>query len=129
MSTIEWLGSWFTAFVLTQVVEMGVYIFAPGPARPTRERVAIAFAASAITHPIVWFVITPFHLPLGELLGLHGQSAWWAIVAVAETFAFVVEAIWLMMFGYRPLVAFGTSLVANSLSFTIGLFCYEVLGW
>ncbi len=121
MSALAWLGQWLIAFVLTQVVEMGVYANVPGAARPLRERLAIAFGASGITHPIVWFVIAPLYGPL--------HLDWWTVVAIAEVFAFVVEGIWLALFGHRVLVAFAASLVANGLSFTIGLFCYEVLGW
>lgn len=119
--TLTWISSWLLAFALTQVCEMGIYANAPGPERPLRERIAIAFGASAITHPIVWFVITPLYLPL--------DLDWWTMVAIAEAFAFSAEAIWMMAFGHRALVAFGASLAANGLSFTIGLFCYEALGW
>ncbi|MCA9604626.1 MAG: hypothetical protein KC619_03465 [Myxococcales bacterium] len=117
----EMLGPWLTAFVLTQVVEMGVYAQVPGPARSLKNRLAIAFGASAITHPIVWFVIAPLYLPL--------RVDWWTIVAIAEAYAFVVEAIWLWLFDYRLRTAILASATANGLSFTIGLFCYEVLGW
>ena len=121
MTTLAWLGSWLGAFALTQVVEMGVYANTPGPPRPLRERLAIAFGASAITHPIVWFVITPLYLPL--------ELDWWTLVTVAEIFAFVTEGLWMAAFSHRLSYAFGASLLANGLSFTIGLFCYELLGW
>lgn len=119
--TADWIVRWLLAFVLTQSCEMGIYANAPGPDRSLRERIAIAFGASAITHPIVWFVITPLYLPLG--------LDWWTMVAIAEAFAVGTEAVWLMAFGHRPIVALGASFAANGLSFTIGLFCYEALGW
>ena len=120
--TLSWLGHWLAAFVLTQPCEIGIYANAPGgPERPLRERLAIAFGASAITHPVVWFVITPLYIPL--------EVDWWTMVAIAETFAVVTEGLWLLLFGHRALAAFGTSLAANGLSFIIGLFCYEALGW
>lgn len=121
MSALGWVSSWLTAFLLTQVVEMGVYVSVPGPERPLRERLAIAFGASAITHPLVWFVITPLYLPLG--------FEWWTAVAIAEAFAFLAEALWLLAFSHPLKYAFTASAVANGLSFTIGLFCYELLGW
>lgn len=117
----EMLSPWLIAFTLTQVVEMGVYMNVPGPDRPAKARVAIAFGASAITHPIVWYVIAPLYHPL--------HLDWWTIVAVAEAYAFLVEAIWLWLFDYRLRTAILASATANGLSFTIGLFCYEVLGW
>ncbi len=119
--TADWILKWLLAFALTQSCEMGIYANVPGPERPLRERIAVAFGASAITHPIVWFVITPLYHPLG--------LDWWTMVAIAEVFAFLAEAMWLMAFGHRWIVAFGASLAANGLSFTIGLFCYEALGW
>ena len=51
------------------------------------------------------------------------------MVAIAEVFAFTAEGLWMLAFRHHPVVAFGTSLAANGLSFTIGLFCYEVFGW
>ena len=121
MTPLAWIGRWLVAFLLTQSVEMGVYVNAPGPERPLRERLAIAFGASAITHPIVWFVITPLYGPLG--------LTWWQAVGIAEAYAVAMEAVWLMFFGHRPIVAAGAAAIANSLSFGIGLFCYEYLGW
>ena len=115
------LRSWLVAFLLTQMVELGVYTNLPAAPRPLRERLAVAFGASAITHPLVWFVITPLYLPL--------DLSWWTMVVVAELFAWLTEAGWLVAFGYRARVALGGSLLANGLSYTIGLFCYEALGW
>ncbi len=125
------ISAWFRAFLLTQAVEMGVYAHATAAPRPWRERLAIAFGASAITHPLVWFVIVEgvqrampevsVHLPL--------QQSWWAGVAVAETFAVLAEAAWLALFGVRALHALGLALLANGASFTIGLFLYQRVGW
>ena len=122
MSPIDFVLQWLVAFALTQVVEIGVYTNVPGGReRPLAERLAIAFGASGITHPIVWFVIAPLYSPL--------HVSWWTIVAIAEAFAFGVEAVWLVLFGFRVRTAILASGGANGLSFTIGLFCYEVLGW
>lgn len=122
-----YLLRWLTAFLLTQTVEMGVYAQATRRSRPLRERLAIAFGASAITHPLVWFVIVD-----ATRLLVHTGSAqkdWWVGVAIAESFAFSVEALWLMLFGVRLGPALGWSLFANGASFTIGLFLYQYLGW
>jgi hypothetical protein len=120
-------ASWFRAFLLTQVVEMGVYVHAPGRERPWPERVAIAFGASAITHPLVWFVIPEVMAELVQTGDLRVD--WWITVAFAEHFAVIAEAFWLAAFGVRWRWAFAVALFANGWSFTLGLFCYRLLSW
>ncbi len=120
------IEAWLRAFLLTQMVEMGVYVPVAG-SRPMRERVAIAFAASAITHPLVWFVI-PDAVRLAGTTG-DWHTDWWIVIAVAETFAFLAEALWLWLFGARPARAVLKSLLANGASFTLGLFLYERMEW
>lgn len=117
---MSWILRWLAAFVLTQCVEMGIYVQAHATPRPLRERVAIAFACSAITHPLVWFVI----LDAASALGVRG---YWGQVAVAETFAVVVEAAFLACFGVRRALLW--ALAANATSVVVGLFCYTRLGW
>lgn len=122
----SFIVSWVRAFLLTQLVEMGVYARAT-PERPLRERLAIAFGASAITHPIVWFVIPELvraWQPTGDW-----QRDWWIAVAIAEAWAVTGEAIWLSLFGRRVHVAFAWALGANAASFTIGLFLYRFMAW
>ncbi len=121
----DFILGWVRAFLLTQCVEMGVYAHAT--ARPLRERLAIAFGASAITHPLVWFV-TPALVQLARPTG-EWPLDWWIGVAVAEVFAFSTEAIWLFLFGKRLGAALGWALAANVASFTIGLFLYRYMGW
>lgn len=116
---MDFVLRWLTAFFFTQLVEMGIYVRAFPIERPLRERLAIAFSASAITHPLVWFVIP-------DVTGSLGIS-WWPTVGIAETFAVVAEAALLACFGVRaPLL---WALAANGTSFLIGLFCYTYLGW
>ncbi len=98
---------------------MGIYVRAFPVSRPLRERVAIAFAASAITHPLVWYVIP-------DVAGSVG-IAWWPTVGIAESFAVLAEAAWLASFGVRRALAW--AFVANGTSFLIGLFCYTHFGW
>lgn len=123
---MSFLASWLRAFLFTQVVEMGVYTSATAP-RPLRERLAIAFAASAITHPIVWFVIPD----TVRALALTGDvmTDWWIAIAVAETFAFSAEAVWLGLFGVRPREAAARAFLANAFSFTLGLVLYRFGLW
>lgn len=114
------LTSWMTAFAFTQMVEMGVYLHAHERPRPLAERLAIAFACSGITHPLVWFVIP-------ELADAAGIAGYWSMVAVAETFAVLAEALVLACFGVPR--AFLWALAANTCSFVLGLFGYLRLHW
>lgn len=121
------IAGWARAFLLTQMVEMGVYLHVHPRPRPWRERIAIAFGASAITHPIVWFVIPP--VVQGFVDTGSWQTDWWIAVAHAEAFAWLAEAAWLAAFGVRWPWALAASAFANGWSFTIGLFCYRLLSW
>lgn len=96
---------WLAAFAVTQAVELPIWSIAQR--RPWRERLCLAFGASAVTHPFVWFVFP-------DLL-----ASWWAMVVAAECFAILVEALWFSAFGLeRPLL---WSLLANGASFGVGL--------
>lgn len=122
---MSWTLRWLVAYCFTHLVEMGVYVnalekSANGSERPMRERLAIAFGASAITHPLVWFAIPDACYELG-------LSHWWTIVAIAEAFALIAETLWLAAFGVRR--AFVWSFVANGSSYLVGLFCYLILDW
>lgn len=81
---LQW-SRWLVAFAATQAVEVPIYLLALRQ-HPWRQRLWVAFMASAITHPIAWalgLVLRPFLV--------H--------VIVAETFAVVVEALWLRRHG------------------------------
>jgi hypothetical protein len=93
---------WLQAFVFTQLVEVPIYRRALG------GRTAVAFGASALTHPVVWFVF--------PRLGLGGYAA--SLVG-AELFAVLVEAAWLRAFGLRRALAW--SAAANAASLALGL--------
>lgn len=114
--------SWLVAFVFTQCVEMGVYVHAheASAQRPVSEKIAIAFACSAITHPLVWFVIP-------DLSRAAGIAHWWTTVAICEAFAVIAEGILLTSFRVRH--AFVWALAANTCSFVMGLFGYLRLDW
>jgi hypothetical protein len=106
---------WLAAFALTQAVEIPV-VWRALPERGRWARLAIAAGGSALTHPIVWFV-APRVIPAG----------WTVRVAVAETFAVLVEAVWLRAFGVRR--AFWWSLLANASSLATGLLVRAAFGW
>ena len=48
------MNAWWQAFLLTQLVEIPIYLYA-GRSLPRMNRIALAFGASAVTHPFVWF--------------------------------------------------------------------------
>lgn len=104
------LLAWLGAFAFTQAVELPVYLRA-GCRAPG------ALAASAITHPVVWFVLVP-RLPLG-----YDER-----VVIAEAFAVIVEALWLRLALRRPR-ALAWSLLANALSFGLGMLSRALFGW
>lgn len=95
--------AWLVAFAFTQLVEVPIYAVA------LRTRVVTAFGASAITHPIVWFVIFPF-VPLPYL----------GLALLAEAFAVAAEGayFWVLLRHRRVWL---WSLVANAASCGIGL--------
>jgi hypothetical protein len=126
---------WHEAFLFTQAIEIPVYLV--GMQRERLElgwarRALVAFGATALTHPIVWFVLPltiSLFAKLGSALGAGSPQlfGYWGYVAVAETFAVGAEAIYLGMFGVkRPLVL---AFVANGASAGIGLTLRHFFGW
>jgi hypothetical protein len=112
---------WLSAFVLTQAVEMPLYVRALRAGQPpTIERLpialAVAFAASAITHPIVYFVM-PMLIP-GE---------WLTMVMVAELFAIAAEAAWLRAFKLPRALAWAA--FANAASVLVGIVSRQLFDW
>lgn len=105
------LWGWLVAFFFTQLFELPIYWKATGSLR-------VSFLASAITHPVVWFVF-----PVLVELGL----AYWPMVALAELFAVLVEAWWLHF--NRVRYAFFWSLGANAFSATCGFVLRELVGF
>ena len=114
---------WLLAFAVTQVVECPIYVAAlgrDGPKRSLRDRLSLAFAASAITHPVVWFVIPHLWRVTGQGTGYAG------LVVTSEAFAVLVEAELLRGFGLRRSLVW--SLVANGASAGLGYLLLPVLG-
>lgn len=126
----ELLGHWLFAFALTECVECPLYV------KLSRVRLGVAFAASAITHPVVVFVIPTlwshaYVVALGAGAKPLSPLAYFIVYGViAETFAIAVEASWLAWRGNLPwrraLVA---SLLANAASSSIGGLSYLAFGW
>lgn len=117
----EWLIGWLSAFALTQAVELPIYVRALREGeRPTIDRlpiaIAIAFGASALTHPIVWFVM-PKLIP----------DNWLTMVIVAELFAITAEAAWLRAFELPRALAWAG--FANAASVLVGIVLRQLIGW
>lgn len=117
---LEAIGAWLSAFFVTQLVEVPIYVAAQArqksPARRLSAQIALAFGASAITHPIVWFVI-----PL--LPARH----YWEMVVRAEAFAVGVEGLYFYFLRLkRPFV---WALVANGASLSLGLLSRYLFDW
>jgi hypothetical protein len=111
------MSAWLAAFLFTQAVEVPVYARALAP-RPWHVRVAIAFAASLFTHPIVW---------VGVLYFTRGVFDYTMIVTVFEAFAVLAEAAWLRAFKVRRPLAW--ALLANAASQGLGTLSRAALDW
>jgi hypothetical protein len=125
-----YVRQWFDAFWFTQAVEVPIYVAA---LRRLRQRdraapdwldrlpwqIAVAFAASLLTHPIVWFVIP--HIP---------HQTYRQFIVRAEGFAWVAEALWVAgIGGFRYGRALLVSLAANAASAGLGELCRYFIGW
>lgn len=102
--------AWLSAFAVTQAVEVPIYLRAL-PGRPVA-----CFAASLVTHPVVFFVF-PEVWP----------GSYWAQVAAAEAFAVGVEAAYLSALGVSRSVWW--ALGANAASLAVGLTLRQLVGW
>lgn len=100
------------AFLLTESIEVPLYLYGMRGDSPLHWRLAAAFGASAVTHPAVWFVFPALSLP------------YWAYFAIAETFAVVVEWLYLRAFGVPN--ALLLSLLANATSAGVGLILHAL---
>lgn len=125
---MEDVGRWALAFVLTQAIEVPIYV------RGLKARPGVAFAASAITHPVVWWVmpavwraayVAARGMDRGFRLGEVGYFVGYGVVA--EGFAVGVEAAWFRMLGYRRALLW--SVLANGASALTGLGLRAVFGW
>jgi hypothetical protein len=107
---MAYLHAWFVAFVFTQLVEVPIYSVG------LRVGIPAAFGASAITHPLLWFVIVP-GLPLSG----------YARLAVAEVIVLLIEAAY-FRYAFRRRHALPWSFVANGASLVFGLVCRHYFG-
>ena len=101
------LRGWLLAFAFTQAIEIPIYLRAGAP-------LWVAFGASALTHPVVWFAFPRLGAPWG-----------WTVLW-AELFAWLAEALWLRCHGVRR--ALWWSLAANGASLSLGLLARRLFG-
>ena len=108
--------TWPIAFIITQVTEILIALMVWKTA-PKHRVIALVFLASAITHPIVWFVMP----------GFAREYHWdfFTFMVVAESYAYGVEILWYFAMKVpRPIFL---SCVANSGSFGLGLLIHECI--
>ena len=106
---------WLAAFLFTEAAELPVYLLATR-GRPLPQRLAIALGASAITHPIVWWVIPRVPWP-----------TYTHYFIAAEGFAVLAEALLLRACKLRhPLL---WALAANATSVALGRLSRAYHGW
>ncbi|MFT3764477.1 MAG: hypothetical protein QM820_03010 [Minicystis sp.] len=132
------IAGWIAAFLFTQAIEIPIYVRAQrgSPASPTLSgRVATAFGASAITHPVVWFVMPAAADAIFLWMARHGLRSlvagdtfrWLAFGVLAEGFAVAVEALYLRAMRVpRP---WSWALVANFASASLGYVSFRLTGW
>jgi len=108
---VAYFHAWLAAFLFTEMVEVPIYC------RGLRVGVLPAFGASAITHPLLWFVFFPY-APLPYL---------WKIV-VGEALVFIVEAAYFALL-FRRKRAFAWSAAANGASLGIGMLSRWLFGF
>src|SRR4051812_34721734 len=106
------LAAWALIFLFTQAVEVPLYVLVLrknlSPKPSILRAAAIGFGATAITHPVVTFVIPRVTAAIFEWMAQRGMSVvWsgafrWVVLAVCcEGFAVGVEAVYLMAFKLR----------------------------
>ena len=105
------MGRWAIHFALTQAIEVPIYV-AGMPGRARGPRLLIAFGASALTHPWLWFVLPPL-----LLRPLHYAG----YVALVEPLIAAAEALYLIGMGVPRRRAIVLSLIANAASFVAGV--------
>ena len=98
---------WWVAFLLTQAIEIPIYVWMV-PRRSWPQRLLIAFGASAITHPFLWFAY-PWYIPSLPMVGK---------VLVGEGLVVLVEGLYFRALNFKH--PFLWALLANTVSYSIG---------
>ncbi len=105
------MSAWLRAFLFTQLVEVPIYV------RALDCSIPVAFGASAITHPVVWFgIFSPWI-----------DADYGSRVIAAELFAWLVEAA-CFAFLFRKRRALLWAFVANGASASAGFLSRALFG-
>jgi len=119
---------WALAFALTQAIEVPIYT------RGAKARPLVAFGASAITHPVVWFVMPPVADAIYAAMSLRGMEIvhdgafrTLGFGLLCEGFAVSVEAVYLRAFQVRRALLW--SLLANGASAAAGYLLWSLTGF
>ncbi|MBI5609329.1 MAG: hypothetical protein HY902_10675 [Deltaproteobacteria bacterium] len=125
MSNDQYLLWWMAAFAATQIIEAPIY-----------QRFCVdgrwwaALQPSAITHPLLWFVLTPLwhqvRWPLADVLGrgspetLENPAIWLMEIGIV-----IFEGWWLRRLGGTN--PWRWALIGNAASYGFGELLYSVL--
>ncbi len=109
MST-AYVQAWLIAFVFTELVEVPIYSVG------LRVGILPALGASAITHPLLWFVFFP-----------HVDLSYRAKLVSSELLVFLVEAAY-FAFLFRRKRALLWSALANGASLGLGMLSRSLFG-
>jgi hypothetical protein len=116
--------AWLLAFLFTQAVEVPIYM------RGLRARAFEAFGATALTHPIVWFVIPEvwdwFYRTALISMQLRPMTRYVIMIVIAETFAVVAEALYFRFLGLEK--PWRWAFIANMSSVGLGLASRAIFG-
>ncbi|MFM2418153.1 MAG: hypothetical protein RL385_2876 [Pseudomonadota bacterium] len=107
---LDFLLRWIFAFLFTQAVEVPIY------KRMLGVTVLRAFGASAITHPLLWFVVFP------QLSGSYTEK-----VVVSELLVWLSESLYFAA-GAGTVRALKIAFLANGLSLALGLLSRALIG-
>lgn len=127
MSDWTYLLYWLGAFAVTQLIEAPIYQW-----RCVPGRWRAALAPSALTHPVLWFALTPLwgqlRWPIADIAGigdparLDKPAVWLMELGIC-----LFEGWWLRRLGgARPYL---WALVGNAASYGVGELIYLWLGW
>lgn len=108
--TTAYLQAWMIAFVFTEVVEVPIYSVG------LRIGILPALGASAITHPLLWFVFFP-----------HVDVSYRAKLVLGELAVFLIEAAY-FAFLFRRRRALLWSALANGASLGLGMLSRWLFG-
>ena len=120
MDERQYVLRWLSAFLFTATLEIPIVVaLLRQTGKPLARRFAMALTAQVASHPAVWFVF--------PALGM----SYWKMIVVAECWAVLSEtAIYFgLTEGLRLRRAFFVSLLANSVSYGLGLLSQRVWEW